>query len=74
MEKKMASLTKIIKEYARQPKQYQAGWDIVVETMTDEEIGQVVNKANTDMGAKRLMSRHIRPLIEHRAEAQATAF
>lgn len=65
----MASLTKIVKDYAKA--HYNEGWDIVIETMTDEEIGKVVNKANTAMGAKRLMSRHIRLYVEMRAEVQA---
>lgn len=67
----MASLTKLVKEYAARPENYSKGWDIVLETMTDEDIGNVVNKANTEMGAKRLMARHIRPYNETRQEVQA---
>lgn len=70
----MASLVKIVKDYARQPKNYEAGWDLVVETMTEAEIGEIVNKANTEMGAKRIMSRYLRAANEYRAEMAATAF
>jgi len=65
----MASLVTVVKTYAKA--NYSKGWDIVVEAMTDEEIGAIVNKADTEMGAKRLMSKYIKARNAYAADIAA---
>lgn len=66
------SRIKAVKDYAL--KMYEKGWDIVIETMTDKDILEVVKKCLTVQGCKYAMSRHIGPYNEVRSDVQATAF
>jgi len=68
----MNDLIEAVKDYASL--KYDAGWDVVVETMSDDDIAEVIKGSTTVMGAKRAMSRHIGPRNEYAAEIRATAF
>lgn len=57
------ALVKDVKEYALA--NYNKGWDIVIETMEDSEIAQIIVGSTTVMGAKRKMSAHISPFIDY---------
>ena len=53
---------------------YEQGWDLVVETMSDREIKDLIAGSKTRWGAIDMVSREIKPLIEHRKDIEATAF
>lgn len=65
----MQTLVQEVKDYALA--NYEKGWDVVVETMTDSDIADVIKDAKTGMGAKRAMSAHIRPFVDMRNEVRA---
>jgi hypothetical protein len=55
-------------------KNYEQGWDTVVECYDTVEIEEVVRTAKTIKGAIWLMSRHIGPGNAYRQEIERTAF
>lgn len=48
------------------------GWDYVVETMTDEDIAELIGKASTVAGALRKVKAVITLLHERREDIQST--
>ncbi len=60
-----------VKDYALE--NYSNGWDVVVETLSDDEIADVIAKATTVMGAKRAMSRHITPRNDYKRDIRGYA-
>jgi hypothetical protein len=48
------------------------GWDLVIETMSDWDIAEIVRRANNATGAIWKMSVYIKPLADHRDEIRAT--
>lgn len=46
------------------------GWDIVVETMSDDEICTIVRRCHNEAGAIRKMASYIRPIANVRADIQ----
>ncbi len=50
------------------------GWDLVIETMDDAEIADIIRGARTMDGAKRKMARYLNPIADHRREIEATAW
>lgn len=55
-------------------KHYEQGWDLVVETMTDEDILKVIENCHSTGGAISAVGRHIAPMVSYRREIQSTAF
>lgn len=49
------------------------GWDIVIETMSDEDIFQIIWRARTDQGAINKMAAHLEAPAAYRAEIIAEA-
>ena len=62
-----------VKKYALEHYE-EDGWDVVVECFSDEEIGEIIQRARTKKGAIEKMSKSIRPLADHRSEIEATIF
>jgi hypothetical protein len=58
------SLVDQVKAYAAEPEHYNAGWDLVVEAMTDDEIATELGKVTTLKSA----IRKLRPLVETKKE------
>ena len=50
------------------------GWDIVVESYSDNDIAELVKTARTINGAIRMVRAWVKPLADYRAEVQAEAF
>jgi hypothetical protein len=63
-----------IKAHASQPENYENGWDIVVETMSDEDIRSRIGEAFTVTGGIRKMRAGVEVVHEHRKDIMATAF
>lgn len=51
-----------------------SGWDVVVETMSDEEIAEVIGNARSYNGAIYRVGQHVRPFADYRSEIQSEAF
>lgn len=50
-----------------------AAWDVVIETMTDAQIAEIIGKAQTTTGGVRRMRTHLAPYADKRADIEATA-
>ena len=50
------------------------GWDLIVETYSDEEIAEAIGDARTWLQAIRNVRDHIAPMADYRADIQAEAF
>jgi hypothetical protein len=61
------ALVNHVKAYATE--RYTKGWDVVIETMTDEEIAAQIEGAKTTAGAVRKMAATVKLLTEAKAEA-----
>jgi len=64
-------LLEIVKAHA--VANYDKGWDILVETMSDDEVLKLIGRSTTDYGAIRLVWKKLRPVVSHRKEVQSTA-
>jgi hypothetical protein len=49
-----------IKSYASQTEQYTKGWDVVVETLSDEQIAVLTGKTADFKGAKKRVAKWVR--------------
>lgn len=61
------SLVEQVKAFASEPANYEAGWDVIVETYSDEELAAEIGKARTLDGALK----KLRPGIEVREDRRA---
>lgn len=52
---------------------YEKGWDVVIETMTDWDIAAIIEGTSTTKGAIWKVSCEIGPFVEYRREIVATA-
>jgi len=66
-------LVEEVKSYAAQ-NYNKGGWDIVIETMDDWDIAEIVKGASNPKGAIWKMSVYIRPMASYRDEVRATAW
>jgi hypothetical protein len=66
-------LIAIVREHAAKSENYEAGWDIVVETYEDDEIAKVIGKVRTAEDAIMRMALAIAPYNERRREIEALA-
>ena len=57
-----------VKEHALLPENYNAGWDVVVETMVDSNIYAVVKKTRTAKGAIKKMAALVDDINDYRNE------
>lgn len=62
-----------VKEYAKATTNYETGWDIVVETMSNQDIYEVVKKTKTPAGAIRKMAAHVGVHVELEPVAETLA-
>jgi hypothetical protein len=63
-----------VKVYASEHYGSDEGWDIVIETMSDKDILDIVWRARTEAGAVRKMAAYIAPAAAYRSEIIAEAF
>lgn len=70
-----SELVTIVKQFAldhyNDPKE--GWWDLVVETMTDDDIAEVIKGSFKSAGALYRMSKHLRPIHAHREEQRSIA-
>jgi hypothetical protein len=64
-----AALVAAVKAHAQE--HYQAGWDVVVETMTDEDIAERIGKARTAKGAIAKVAEMVEVQTDRRIEVLA---
>jgi hypothetical protein len=70
----MASMTEMIaavREYALA--NYEKGWDVVVETMSDQDLRQAIGRCGTVQGAIRSVWAEIASYVERRKDIQRLA-
>lgn len=60
-----------VKAHALEASNYEAGWDVVVETMEDEDIYDIVKKTRTPNGAIKKIAAQVEVLEEARKESLA---
>lgn len=48
----------------------QDGWDLVVETMDDEDIYKLVHLCRTEKGAIRVVKAHVKVIADYRSDIQ----
>lgn len=65
-------LLQAVKQHAQ--KNYEKGWDLLVETYSDDDILMLIQYCSTPAGAVAAVSREISPLISCRKDIQGTAF
>ena len=72
IESDLPGLVAAVKQYAND--NYEEGWDVVVETMTDVEIAEEIAGAKTPEEAIKKMAVIVDLYNEKRQEIQSTAF
>ena len=70
--KAAAELVQHIKAHAL--RNYEKGWDTVVECYSDEEIAKIIGNATTERGAMAKMRAHYLPYKSYADDIKATAF
>lgn len=70
--KTTAELVKHVKAHAL--RNYERGWDTVVECYSDEDIAKVIGSATTERGAMAKMRAHYLPYKSYADDIAATAF
>ena len=70
--KTTAELVQHIKAHAL--RNYEKGWDTVVECYSDEDIAKVIGNAATERGAMAKMRTHYLPYKSYADDIKATAF
>jgi hypothetical protein len=70
----MAELIAAVREFAARPRNYNNGWDLVVESYTDETLAEMIYKARTTEGAIANVRTFIKDAHSSRQEIQNTAF
>jgi len=68
----LLAMIRAVKTHAQE--NYEDGWDLVIETYTDDEIAEVVKTATDPQVAIRMMARTIGIQNERRREIEATAW
>ena len=63
-----------VKAHAAEPANYERGWDVIVETFTDEEIAEEVKGCRTDAGAIRRIGAFVRARHAYAEDVRATAW
>lgn len=53
-------LVDVVYEYIRQPKNYERGWDIIVEATERAEVAEMIGNATTVRGALYKVGRYVR--------------
>jgi hypothetical protein len=56
------TLLEVVKNYATE--NYTNGWDVVLETLEDQQIEKIIGTATTEMGAKRNVSRWLKGKVD----------
>ena len=49
---------------------YDKGWDLIIETMEDTEILDIISAATTPKGAIRVMQNYLSPIISYRKDIE----
>lgn len=70
----MDELIAAVREFATRPRNYNNGWDLVVEVYTDETLADMIYKARTPEGAIANVRTFVKDAHSVRQEIQNTAF
>lgn len=73
MNDNLKSMVEAVKKFANSSYEHN-GWDLVVETMGDEDIADLIKNCKSAIEAVAKVKRFIAPIHEHRREIQSTAF
>lgn len=71
MARDIAALIQGVKDFASEPANYEAGWDVVVECYDDEQMAEVIGLARTINGAIKKFAGTVEVVEEHRQEILA---
>lgn len=70
--KTTAELVQHVKAHAL--RNYEKGWDVIVECYSDADITKIIGNATTERGAMAKMRAHYRPYKSYAEDIKATAF
>jgi hypothetical protein len=73
MKQNLNQMVEAVKKFANASYEHN-GWDLVVETMSDEDIADLIKNCTNAIQAVSEVKRYIAPIHEHRREIQSTAF
>lgn len=73
MKQNLNEMVEAVKKFANASYE-RNGWDLVVETMGDEDIADLIKNCSNAIEAVKKVKRFIAPIHEHRKEIQSTVF